>query len=56
MTKEMKQLLYCLDGWVTDLNNNNFGVANEWLRHIRNAYVKVRDEDEETNLTQTEEK
>ena len=37
------ELLKCCDGLSTEFGQSNFGAANEWVRHIDNAYTKYTD-------------
>lgn len=52
-SKELEQLLYCLDGYTTDHVNGNYGDADEWLRHVRNAYEVLRDTLDKEEETKT---
>ena len=35
---DLESLLYCVDGYINDYNNRNYGDAEGWLRHIRNKW------------------
>jgi hypothetical protein len=39
----LMELLKCCDGLSTEFGQSNYGSANEWVRHIDNAYVKYTD-------------
>ena len=43
--KTLTNILYCLDGYIYDYNNRNYGDADEYLRHIRNGWEKFIEED-----------
>jgi chromosome segregation ATPase len=39
----LMELLKCCDGLSTEFGQSNYGAANEWVRHIDNAYTKYTD-------------
>ena len=36
--KDLEELLYCIDGYISDYNDRNYGDADQWLRHVRNKW------------------
>lgn len=56
MTKleALNKLLYCVDGMCSDLRERNFGSAEEWVRHIDNAYSDYQDVEEGYTLSEKE--
>ena len=36
--KDLEGLLYCIDGYISDYNDRNYGDADQWLRHVRNKW------------------
>ena len=44
--KTLTNILYCLDGYIHDHNNRNYGDADEYLRYIRNGWENFIEEDE----------
>ena len=36
--KDLEELLYCIDGYIHDYNDRNYGDADQWLRHVRNRW------------------
>ena len=44
--KTLTNILYCLDGYIHDHNNRNYGDADEYLRHLRNRWENFIEEDE----------
>ena len=34
----LEKVLYCIDGYISDHNNRNYGDSDEWLRHVRNDW------------------
>ena len=39
-SKEVKDLIYCIDGWHCEYVESNYGGARPWQRHLSNAYQK----------------
>lgn len=44
-SKEMKDLLYTIDGFQCEYMERNYGEANNWLRHISSAYEKYQEKE-----------
>lgn len=38
--RALHKVMYCLDGYIQEVDNNNLGDAKEWYRHLRDAFVK----------------
>lgn len=41
----LKDILYCVDGAMTDNYNRNYGDEGQWYRHIYNYYSEYKDLD-----------
>lgn len=36
--EHLEKLLYCIEGYISDHNQRNYGDADGWLRHVRNEW------------------
>jgi len=40
----IKEILYCIDGAMTDHNDRNYGDEEKWYRHIYQSYSEYKDQ------------
>ena len=45
--EKLNDLLYCIDGMSAEYSQGNYGNANDWMRHIFNAYQEYQESSSE---------